>query len=342
MRKFATVLLLITASAASTQPPNVPKPPAVPGYEPPSTDVPRVEEKKAEKVLPTVVFVKMKERPIAGCRVVRNDEWHTSPSVHVYPVKDGKLTDGWMWNRNADDDEIRVKAGLGVERAAPGPFGQSSASSTADGSPWLPGSEQQRLRALLPKSVTGKPLFYALTPLYQQMYTMNGGRSRFNVPTPLDSDAPQDLIVSGGMRGLHGWKSMKALDIPAGAKIVVWESDEDVRAFSLVPRKRWRFPVGTVAYDVLLNDAGEVFEARTQTRTEDGWETKVHKGEGKPPAGYAGAGQACASCHQYAGGLSDVPGRIYRHAIWGNDGRFSWRPYKADGTWDERWPIARK
>ena len=51
-----------------------------------------------------------------------------------------------------------------------------------DAGPWLPKTNQKKLRSLMPKGVPmSKNLkFYKLDPVYQKMYTMNNGRSKFN------------------------------------------------------------------------------------------------------------------------------------------------------------------
>lgn len=129
--------------------------------------------------------------------------------------------------------------------------------------------------------------------------------------------------------------------LPDGAKIDVWEELTDVSAFSQVPRWRWKFPEGTVAFDVLFGPDDRVFEVRTQTKADGEWETKVsyRDGDASPP-NYHGAGKACASCHNLAATVTPIPGRIYRHARWGDDGRFSWRPFDESNQVDHRWPVS--
>src|SRR5580765_2335013 len=121
-----------------------------------------------------------------------------------------------------------------------------------DNGPWLPKADQKKLLALMPKGVpVGKNLqFYKCDPVYQTMYTMNNGRSKFNDITPVDDVDP--WRVSGGMHHVDkkDWRNVTGLDLPGD--IVYWQEDTDVRAFSLVPKWRWQFPKGTLAYDVLL------------------------------------------------------------------------------------------
>ena len=212
----------------------------------------------------------------------------------------------------------------------------------ATDSPWLSRAESEAIKALWPKGVAfGKNLkFYDLPQRYQSLSTTNGGRTKLRFIVPLE-DHSATLATSGGMHGLR-FKSVKGLDVPDTGKIAVWEEKTDVRAFDLVPRWRWTFPIGTVAYDVLFNANDEPFEIRTQERAEHEWITKVvYKEPAKFPSGYAGLQQACASCHSQTGSVVNVDGRIYRHVTWGDDGRFSWRPFKEDNTLDMRWPIVR-
>lgn len=144
-----------------------------------------------------------------------------------------------------------------------------------DNGPWLSKSEHKKLLALMPKGVPlGKNLkFYKCEPVYQNMFTMNNGRSKFNVITPFTDSDP--WRVSGGMHFIDQkeWRNVTGLDLPG--KIEYWQEDTDVRAFSLVPKWRWQFPNGTLAYDVLLRvkDGKEhVFEVRIQEKRADDWD----------------------------------------------------------------------
>ena len=209
-----------------------------------------------------------------------------------------------------------------------------------DDNPWFTKEETAKIKSVWPASVPWPDSlkFYSLPRRYQQMYTMNNGRSKFNVPAKLE-DHSATLEVSGGMERIpaHQWKSVKGLALTG--KIKVWQEDVNVRAYALVPMWRWTFPQGTVAYDVLFNEDGEIFEARTQTKDDDRWATKVYKELAAAPTGYSGAGKACASCHNQTAQIVGVPGRIYLHATWGDDSRFSWRPYNENGNLDRRWPL---
>jgi hypothetical protein len=262
-----------------------------------------------------------------------------------------------------------------------------------DNGPWLPKAEQKKVLDMMPKGVpVGKNLkFYQCEPVYQNMFTMDNGRSRFNVITPVTDVDP--WRVSGGMHfsKQKDWRNVTGLDLPD--KIVYWQEDTDVRAFSLVPKWRWQFPKGTLAYDVLIRikDGKEhIFEVRIHEKEEDGWDAGtvyrpeastdkaekkawtwafskegldayavVHHGKIDPkakfvrtrqlvvdddftPPDYVGTGMTCNSCHSRVGELYDVPGRIYREARRGDDGRFSWHPFSDSGNIDERWPVKRR
>ena len=144
-----------------------------------------------------------------------------------------------------------------------------------DSGPWLPQADQKRLLALIPKGIPiGKNLkFYKSDPVYQKMYTMNNGRSKFNDITPIIDVAP--WRDSGGLHHVDkkDWRNVTGLDLPG--QIVYWQEDTDVRAFSLVPKWRWQFPTGTLAYDVLLRikDGKEhVFEVRVHEKRDADWD----------------------------------------------------------------------
>jgi hypothetical protein len=144
-----------------------------------------------------------------------------------------------------------------------------------DEGPWLPRAEQKKLLDLMPKGVPiGSNLkFYRLPSVYQRMFTMNNGTSKYNVITPIDDVDP--WRTSGGLHHVDKkeWRNVTGLDLPG--KIAYWQEDTDVRAFSLVPKWRWQFPTGTLAYDVLLrvNDGKEhIFEVRVHEKLEDGWD----------------------------------------------------------------------
>lgn len=263
-----------------------------------------------------------------------------------------------------------------------------------DQGPWLPKATQKKLLALMPRGVPiGKNLkFYKSDPVYQNMFTMDNGRSKFNVITPIEDVAP--WRDSGGMHQVDKkeWRNVTGLDLPG--PIVYWQEDTDVRAFALVPKWRWQFPKGTLAYDVLIRvkDGKEhVFEVRVHEKREEDWDdgtiyrpkTSIDKAERHSwswefeseglkasavtytakidprakfvpsrtvvvddgnftPPKYVGTGLSCNACHSKVGQLYDVPGRIYREARRGDDGRFSWHPFTDSGEIDTRWPLKAK
>lgn len=277
-----------------------------------------------------VVFVNVTARYIKAPCVVA-----FTKTLEGYPVKCIVVTEvgGELWQEtlsaSATDTEIAA-AVKGVSRKTAAPFQPNVQ------------PEAREVDASVASHAKGAR-FYSLKPLYQNMYTMSS-RPYVDYDSIHDPAAPEHhpFIVSGGMQGLKGWRSDKALMIPDGKKVEVWRQYEEVRAFAPTIRYRWKFPAGTVAYDVLSTDKG-VFEVRTQTRADDGWETKVtFKDEDARPDGYAGLQQSCASCHSHTGEIVDVPGRIYRRERWGSDGRFSWRPYKDSGELDYSWPLDMK
>lgn len=292
---------------------------------------------------PFVAFVGVKPREVKGVAVAtakaiyHDEQWQASGVIVV-------RTDGYVW-LPADADDAMIRRNLAPKAVSrPATFFGKRQAATADDDdgPWLSREETAKIKAAWPKGVPfSKTLkFYSLAPRYQNLWTENNGTFHGWRADPLD-DEFHPFLVSGGMANIDAskWKSVKGLDIPEGETISVWKESTDVRAFSLVPRWRWQFPEKTVAYDVLFS-GDDIFEIRTQERTADGWETNIpHKDKSLAPLGYTGAG-VCSSCHSSVGSIQPVPGRIYLRERWGSDGRFSWRPYKEDGTLDERWPIA--
>src|SRR3990167_3662954 len=295
---------------------------------------------------PTVLFVGIAPRKIAGIVVAAEKAYIRSDGSDIrkgiFAIRANGYGD-WL-PVTASDQQIRLSLGSAVSRPAV-PFEGGRQTADGDDGPWLPRAEQARVKAMWPKNVKFPQglLFYDLPRRYQQLYTMSGGRDRIMSVQPLE-DGSLDFELSGGMAHIpaSGWNSVKGLAVPTGKRIRVHKEDADVRAYADVPRWRWTFPVGTVAVDALFAD-GKAFEIRTQTKGADGWETKiVYKDGAAAPDGFRGAGQACASCHNRPSQIVDVPGRIYMHVIWGDDGRFSWRPFTDDGTLDMRWPIEQK
>lgn len=157
------------------------------------------------------------------------------------------------------------------------PFEKSDkyGSGTADHDPWLSRVETKKIKALWPKGVPypNNLKFYSLRPVYQNMYTMNNGRSKFTDVTYRDE--PHPWQVSGGMHHIDKkhWRNVTGLALTG--PIRYWMEDTDVRAFALVPKHRWSFPKGTLAYDVLLRRDGDkehIFEVRVQEKFDNGWD----------------------------------------------------------------------
>jgi hypothetical protein len=295
---------------------------------------------------PFVVFVGIAPRDVKGCVTVGVASFNGSAKQRIVVCPNVNEPDANYYAVN-DDAAIRQVAGLEASVSA-SPFSESSSRERSqagiadDNAPWLSRAESDAVKAMWPASVAFPPnlKFYALAPKYQNLYTMDNGR--FKGRDIHDLGPEHEFFVSGGMERINAglWRSVKGLDIPAGKKIKVWQEDTDVRAFALVPRYRWLFPVGTVAFDCLTTDRG-VFEIRTQTKTDKGWQAKViHKEPKSFPQGYNGEiGRSCASCHDRAESIVSVPGRIYLTSVWGSDERFSWRPFNEQGQLDRRWPI---
>src|SRR6185437_2276010 len=264
------------------------------------------------------------------------------PARVIVLTPDGR---GWfsaLKVKEPTPENVHIAIQEGREALVQPPFDGSPGRPTADGSadaagPWLPQAEQERLAKLLPKEVKlGRGWFYQLAPRYQNLFTMN------SIPyMQVDTlhDEHPEMTVSGGMLG-HSFKSVKRIEVPQGKKIVVWKQSVDVRAFAPTPLIRWSFPEGTRALDILLNNDGQVFEVRQQVKGDSDWETSIpFRDKTKFPVGYNGLERSCASCHSTTATIHDVPGRIYRRVRWGDDGRFSWRPFDESGNIDHRWPI---
>lgn len=298
--------------------------------------------------LPFVAFVGIPGRQVGElltCEIghlFRENRWQTKAIAVIHP-------NGHEWlPANAGDVAI-LRAAFGRQVSQPAdPFSLQlrrvvvSPPPIAEGSPWLSRAERKKIENVWPGAFPEGLEFYNLEKLYQAASTENNGRDKFNIPTNISDHETKEFSVSGGMAEVHTslWKSVKGLDIPPGSKIKVWKEDTNVRAYSSVPLTRWRFPEGTVAYDVLLDDEGKPFEIRSQVKTAKGWKTiPGHKNPSRFPPGYVGLRQSCASCHDRTEELVTVPGRIYLRPRWGGDGRFSWRPFDESGKLDFRWPI---
>ena len=140
--------------------------------------------------------------------------------------------------------------------------------------PWLPEAEQAALRALLPEGVPipSTLKFYRLLQVYQSLYFLNGHEQRDIVPA---TDQKDPWRVSGGMHWTPAvqWRNATGLALPAGSRIQVYGEYVDAGAPGPVQKIMWRFPTGTVAYDVLIRRGSpeRVFEVRTHARLKSGW-----------------------------------------------------------------------
>jgi hypothetical protein len=375
MHRFSFFLILLLAAPATAQR-RLPNPPPVPDVidglddpkpqKPEPAPVPKPAPKPEKPKGPTLNDLYAKSLKEDVPVVVFN---HTSRGIGV--------PDGWLSQETAMDTEPigvivgvpwkgslnridlvrppwssekirdaveKERARLAAREARPAPVATPFSSGllgAADGESFVSREETQEIQAALPDYVNGLK-FYSMAPRYQKLYTMNNGTFHGWQADPLH-DEDFKFTLSGGMDAIDRsrWKSVKGLAVPEGSRISVWKEPTDVRAFSLVPRWRWRFPVGTVAVDSLMS-GGKLFELRLQSRTEDGWDSHVLKSPENAPAGYHGAGKACISCHQTTGQVMDVPGQIYRRVRWGDDFIFSWRPWKENGQLDYRWPLELK
>lgn len=141
--------------------------------------------------------------------------------------------------------------------------------------PWLPFEKQAALRAILPEGVPfGEDAkFYSLPQVYQELIFLNGSPSWRVLPV---TNKIHPWAVSGGMHWANpaDWRNSVALELPKGQKVSWWVEQTDAGAPGPVPKVRWQFPVGTVAYDVLIRRRAyseRVFEVRIHRKLRDGW-----------------------------------------------------------------------
>lgn len=140
--------------------------------------------------------------------------------------------------------------------------------------PWLVQEKQKAILDMMPEGVPVSPRlkFYKLPQVYQSLYVLNDHEQRDINPVRKHIDP---WVFSGGMHfvATDEWRNATALDLPEQTAIQVWSHRVDAGAPFPVTRIFWRFPVGTVAYDVLIRkgDPERVFEVRTHERLKDGW-----------------------------------------------------------------------
>ena len=113
-----------------------------------------------------------------------------------------------------------------------------------------------------------------------------------------------DWRVPGGLAHVPNnlWKSYTAVSLPDQARIDSFRADTPVSNAprGALPKEMWRWPVGTIFADMLINaKTGELFELRMRAKEKDGWHSMVpRKNPEARPMGYVNAGQSCKSCHE--------------------------------------------
>ena len=154
-----------------------------------------------------------------------------------------------------------------IPRSSP-PFAPSFAQE--DEGPWLSKAEQKKVLDMMPKGVpVGANLKFYKLP-FRLSENVHDEQWHLEIHRHHAARRGRSLAVSGGMHLVDRkeWRNVTGLDLPG--KITVYQEDTDVRAFSLVPKWRWHFPTGTLAYDVLLRikDGKEhIFEVRVQEKS---------------------------------------------------------------------------
>jgi hypothetical protein len=155
-------------------------------------------------------------------------------------------------------------------------------------SPWATKEDQEWIRKHMPKGVplSERAKVFRLPQVYQSLIVLN------NRPTntvEAVSGQVDPWRVSGGMHlaDPKDWRNVTLLDLPDGGKIKMWLEQTDAGALYPVPKWRWAFPKGTLAYDVLLrtkNPLHRVFEVRISERGDKTWETgRVFRPDVEPP-----------------------------------------------------------
>lgn len=125
----------------------------------------------------------------------------------------------------------------------------------------------------------------------------------------------------GGLHAAQGWRSLVGIALPEGQPVRTWQE-----YYGVFPRPyvRWKFPVGTVVADLLVNEAnGQPFELRTLRKTESGWVGRTPWQDDHLPHGYQRTDRKCVECHKDAGDA-----HRYGLGVRGNDFIFSWTPFR--------------
>lgn len=264
---------------------------------------------------PVVVFVGIEPRDVRGlesCYEPIGFAATKKPSIIVLPGGDY----GERFGTDASDAEIRHAAGLEASRQAV-PFGLKS---TADGSPWLPSSEQQRLRAVWPEGVpmpSDLAFYRPAQHVQRSAVTDYPQERRYNVLTvswlTRRSQWPYD--VPGGLDRISRsqWQAFPA--VSKSVKPRVFEQiDPSATAYGGRLRRFDReFEAGTTFYDLLVNARGEAFELRAMDY-QGGAEPEpmvMFADATKAPPGYVRVkSSACMACHADAGSVRYATGNV--------------------------------
>lgn len=157
---------------------------------------------------------------------------------------------------------------------------------------------------------------------YHEWHHIRAQDPATNVADRSNPNSKAPYHVSGGMDGLHGWKSIKLSNVAKKDVAVRTVNIPIAGAGRRLPGVRWTFPDGAVFADLLTNDAGKPFELRTRTKENGKWKSVIAFADASAaPAGYKGAGKACNVCHRDAG-----DSQKYGMMIRGDDTVFSFAP----------------
>jgi hypothetical protein len=213
------------------------------------------------------------------------------------------------------------------------------------------GPELPRLLRLWPDSVAVPPGLTPYRPTRHNQRSVNndpgtGPRPELTPHRTADDDAlfgpnPNRLFpyrTPGGLHQAEDWESELGIALPPGRAIRTWT--DYYQAVYPRPFRRWEYPAGTVAVDLLVRrSTGAPFELRRLKKTEAGWVAHtVWESADKPP-GYRRPDRKCLDCHADAGDATR-----YGLGVRGNDFLFS-VPIFSEGTVEldrGRWPLAER
>lgn len=276
----AVLTFLIGAAIAGAQPANAPPVKAPPVKAQSESPPPMV-----AKSLPLVVFSHLTFRAIDGVNVKRDDSWHPSPAISIYPLGYGQ---GVVLPANATDAQIRREAGLEQPIRAV-PFRRLRAGEV----PIVDGSED----------VAGRlPFLRDLVPYTSATNTQTTFRRWSGVIVPSSRDSLENKWrVPGGLDGVHGWSSqlLKSRNAVASEFLVRQDPGDHSSAIT------WgrAYPDGSIFADVLRNSDGHVFEVRVAEKFGDQWRRFVaYRHDAARPVGYVRpTSRQCVECHSSAG-----------------------------------------